>query len=39
MDIGLAVEFGDRSAPKKARGVNRILGTWEWACQDKQNRK
>lgn len=35
MEIGLAVEFGERSTPKKAKSVNRILGTWGWACQDK----
>lgn len=35
MEIGLAVEFGDERAPKKARCVNRVLGTWGSACQDK----
>lgn len=35
MEIGLAVEFGDRSAPKKARCVNNFLGTWGLFCQEK----
>lgn len=34
MEIDLAVEFDDRSVPKKARYVNKFQGTWGSVCQD-----